>query len=178
MVKNSTIKKVILDFTKYQKFIKFSEIPNEKKNYLEVSGFFGKVVLSPLEGIIIKAIDSKIILFFDSDKVEHKALKYIYNNIIYVSYGVLYYHIVDIFIKGIGYKFELNKENLLIFCGNSLPISVNIPKNIEFLDNANSNDFSVGSSDNMFLNNFLFKIAKTATPNKYKEIGIFLNKLL
>ena len=40
------------------------------------------------------------------------------------------------------------------------------------------NDFSVGSSDNMSLNNFLFKIAKVAKPNKYKEIGIFLTKLL
>lgn len=178
MMENLNIKKIVLDFTKYQNFIKFSEILKEKKSYLEVRGFFGKVSLSFSDNIIIKIIDNKIVLFFSYDKVEPKILKYVYNNIIYVSYGILYYHIVDIFIKGIGYKFELKEESFLIFCGNSLPILVDIPKNLEFLDNSNLNNFSVGSSDNMFLNNFLFKIAKMAAPNKYKEIGIFLNKLL
>ena len=131
MVGNLKIKKVVLDFTKYQKFIGFKEVLDNKKHYLEVNGFFGKVLLNLSNSVIVKISNNKIILFFNY-KVKHKVLKYIYNNIIYISYGVLYYHIVDILIKGIGYKFELKKEELLIFCGNSLPVLINIPENIEF----------------------------------------------
>ena len=66
----------------------------------------------------------------------------------------------------------------MVYSGNSLPTVFNVPEGFKILGNGSSNNFSVLGGDYTFLNNFVNKVRNIAVPNKYKEIGIFLEKKL
>jgi hypothetical protein len=183
VVDKKKIKKVILNYNNFNKFISFHNVVYEKginkKRYLKIKGYFGFSLLLIPKNVIIRVNKDKknIYIYFDSS-LETFLLKYIYNNIIFLSYSVLYYHLIDIKIKGIGYKFELNKDIIKVYGGNSLPSYFNIPKKLKFLQSSNLNFFCAGSGDYICLNNFLIRLSQEGLPNKYKEIGIFLDKRL
>ena len=67
---------------------------------------------------------------------------------------------------------------MIVYSGNSLPTSFEIPESLKILDNSSSNNFSIFSGDFIFLNNFAAKVKNIAIPNKYKEIGIYLEEKL
>lgn len=173
------IKKVVFNYRNYNKFLFFC-IKN--KNKLLIKGFFGKVYFSIPKNFFIYVNSDLGLLhiyfnYFNLDKIFFK-LKYIFNFIIYSSYGVLFYHMVNINIKGIGYRFVLNKDNIEVYSGNCLPIILNIKNNLIILDNNNSNNFSLLCCDYIFLNYFIKKLYNISPPNKYKKIGIFFEKKL
>lgn len=173
----NNINKIIINYQKYKKLLSFSK---KNKDFLLIQGFFGSVTLKIPKGIIIDVCNESIILYFYSKKgiVMNKFLKSFYFLVIFSSYGLVFNHFIDLTIKGIGFKFELKEGQIIVYSGNSLPTIFNIPEGFKVLDNCSSNNFSVLGSDYIFLNNFVNKIRNIAIPNKYKEIGIFLEKKL
>lgn len=170
------INKITLNYQKYNKLLSFSK----NKNNLNINGFFGSVSLKIPANILLELDKKDIKLYFDSNKFIYNSrlLKSFYHNIIFSVYGQVFNHFVNISIKGIGYKFKLEKNKIIVYSGNSLPTLFEIPDNLKVLDNLNSNNFSIIGSDYTFLNNFINKIRNISKPNKYKEIGIFLEKRL
>jgi ribosomal protein L6P/L9E len=81
-------------------------------------------------------------------------------------------------IKGIGYKFELLGDQIIVYNGNSLPTYFTVPKDIIVLDNNMVNNYSLVGGSYILLTSFSNNIRNTSIPNKYKEIGIFLQKKL
>ena len=173
-VVSANINKIIINYQNYKKLLSFSK---KEKNFLFIKGFFGSVSLKIPKGIILDISNESIILYFYSNK-NNNILKSFYSLIIFSCHGLIFNHFVDMNIKGIGFKFELKNNQILVYSGNSLPTFFNIPNNLQILDNSSSNNYSVLSSDYTFLNNFVNKIRNIAIPNKYKEIGIFLEKKL
>lgn len=173
------INKITIDYQIYKKLLSFSK---KDKKFLLIKGFFGSVSLKIPKGIFININENNIILYFSNHTRNTisfiNILKSFYSLIIFSCHGLVFNHIVDMNIKGIGFKFELKKNRILVYSGNSLPTLFDIPTNLQILDNSSSNNYSVLSSDYAFLNNFVNKIRNTAIPNKYKEIGIFLEKKL
>ena len=173
-VVSANINKIIINYQNYKKLLSFSK---KEKNFLFIKGFFGSVSLKIPKGIILDISNESIILYFYSNK-NNNILKSFYSLIIFSCHGLIFNHFVDMNIKGIGFKFELKNNQILVYSGNSLPTFFNIPNNLQILDNSSSYNYSVLSSDYTFLNNFVNKIRNIAIPNKYKEIGIFLEKKL
>lgn len=172
------INKITINYQDYKELLSFSK---KDKNFLFIKGFFGSVNLKIPKGIIIDINEKEIILYFYCAKINntlYKVLKSFYSLIIFSCHGLIFNHFVDMNIKGIGFKFELKNNQILVYSGNSLPTFFDIPNNLQILDNSSSNNYSVLSSDYTFLNNFVNKIRNIAIPNKYKEIGIFLEKKL
>jgi len=173
------IKKISLNYQKYNKFLSFKL---KKINLLEIKGFFGAVDLVIPDFIRIKIDKDKCILyiFFDNTKNPkhvNRIIKQLYNTIIFSSYGVLFCHLIDISIKGIGYKFEFNdNKTITVFSGKTLPHLFEIPEGLRILEKGNLNSFSLGGGNYSRLISFAFKIQSVGKPNKYKEIGIYLNK--
>jgi len=178
-VMSYNINKVSLNYQKYNKLLSFSK---KNDSILFIKGFFGLSELKIPKNIIVEIDNNNSInLYFNSNKLSTigKILKSFYFSIIFSIYGLVFNHFVDMNIKGIGYKFELKGNNeILVYSGNSLPTNFEIPENLIILDNSNTNNFSVLGNDYVFLNNFVNKIKNIAVPNKYKEIGIFLEKRL
>lgn len=171
------VNKVIIDYQKYEKVLSFSK---KNKNFLLIQGFFGSVSFKIPKGVIIDVCEKNIILYFYSGKgaTIYKYLKSFYFLIIFSSYGLVFNHFVGLSIKGIGFKFELKGDDIMVYSGNSLPTVFNVPEGFKILGNGSSNNFSVLGGDYTFLNNFVNKVRNIAVPNKYKEIGIFLEKKL
>jgi ribosomal protein L6P/L9E len=171
------IGKVVINYKKYSKFLSFSQ---DNFGLLFIEGFFGKVSLKVPKKFFIEIDKENIILYFDLNKLSiiKKNLKSFYFLIIFSCYGLVYNHFVYMTIKGIGFKFKLEENFLVVYSGNSLPTYFKVPSNLKILDNSSSNNFSVFSGDFIFLNNFVTKVRNIAVPNKYKEIGIYLEKKL
>lgn len=172
----NNIKKITLDYQKYNKFLYFSK----NKNILSIKGFFGKIDLKIPVNIVVGVDEKNINLYFNLKELPNlnKILKSFYFLIIFSVYGLVFNHFIDMNIKGIGYKFEIKDNVLLVYSGNSLPTKFQIPEELIILDNSNSNNFSILGGNYAFLNNFINKVKKVSIPNKYKEIGIFLDKKL
>jgi len=168
----SSLNKVILDYQNYNNFLFFKK----KKENLIIEGVFGKVLIDIPANIFLIIENNKIFLYFNNNNLAK--LKFFYNIIIFSCVGVLFNHFINISIKGIGFKFYLENNNLFIYHGNSLPTKFNLPYNVFVLDNGSVNSFSILSSDYTLLNNFISNIQKKSMPNKYKKIGIFLEKKL
>ena len=174
------VRKLCFNYKKFNNFLSF-QIKQEK--CLIIKGFFGEVTLLIPSNFIIINNDSKGLLFiycFFYTNSEHiyKKLKYIHNSIIYFSYGVIFFHMVNISIKGIGYRFILEKNKIKVYSGNSLPSILNIRDQLKILDNCNSNNFSIFCCDYTYLNFFIKKLYNISIPNRYKEIGVFIEKKL
>jgi ribosomal protein L6P/L9E len=171
----NNIKKIVLDYKNYNKFLNFVT----EKNFLKIRGFFGEISLKIPKNVIVRIDDFVITLYFN-EKVTINKIKYFYNTIIYSCISVLFNHFVNLSVKGIGFKFDLNKDKreLLVFNGNRLPVIFNLPSSIKVLMNTSIVNISILGGDNILLNNFVNNIRKIAIPNKYKEIGIFLEKKL
>ena len=172
------VKKIVFNYQKYDKFL-FLKI---KEKRLVIKGFFGESsFLIPQNCfVIINDELSTLSIYFYYSNLEsfNYKLKYIYNSIIYLSYGVLFYHMVNIRIKGIGYRFILEDNVIKVYSGNSLPSIFNIENKLKILDNCGSNNFSMFCCDYTFLNFFAKSIYNISPPNRYKEMGIFIEKKL
>lgn len=173
------IKKIVFNYKKYNKFLSFLV---KKKNILLIKGFFGEVsFLIPKNFFIyIDSNSGSLYIYFNYLNLGEKIskLKYIFNSIIFLSYGVLFYHMVNVSIKGIGYRFILNNNCIEVYSGNSLPTILNVGDNLKILDNNNSNNFSLVCCDYTYLNFFVKSLYNISPPNKYKETGVFLEKKL
>jgi ribosomal protein L6P/L9E len=175
---NNKISKIRLTYKKYSKLL---SVKKEERNLI-LSSFFGKTFLKIPQNLILEVDkESKSIFFFSKEKKKNKSLKSLksfYNLIIFSSYGVVFGHFMNMSIKGIGYKFELLGDQIIVYNGNSLPTYFTVPKDIIVLDNNMVNNYSLVGGSYILLTSFSNNIRNTSIPNKYKEIGIFLQKKL
>ena len=171
------IGKIVINYKKYSKLLSFSY---NRFNYLCIQGFFGKTSLKIPKNFFVEIDEESIKIYFDLQKLSNnkKILKSFYSLIVFSCYGLVYNHFIYMLIKGIGFKFKLEKKKLIVYSGHSLPTSFEIPESLKILDNSSSNNFSIFSGDFIFLNNFAAKVKNIAIPNKYKEIGIYLEEKL
>lgn len=177
------IKKITLNYQKYNNILFFSIKDND---ILKIQSFFGFIEVRIPSNLILKIEnDTNLIIFFYSKNflVLNNILKSFCNQIIFFSQGLLFNHFVKLDIMGIGYKFELNKDSLAVYSGNTLPTFFNGFDNKlkiinDDLKTKNCTKFYFSGGDFCFLNNYAKKIRKISIPNKYKKIGIFFNKIL
>lgn len=158
-------------------------VKKTNKGLLEIKGFFGKTSIFIPKSIFVD-IDISLkglnIFFKKNSNFTEGVIKSFYLNLIFSLYGVVFYHFVDIIVKGIGFRFELNSSgtSLLIFHGNVNPTIFNVPNSIKLLSNSNLNVFSVCSSNFNLINNFIGKLRFICKPGRYKEVGLFYKKRL
>ena len=169
------IGKIVINYN--SKLLSFSQ---NKFNFLLIQGFFGEICLKIPKNIFIQINEKNFILYFDLNKLSliKKILKSFYFSIIFSCNGLIYNHFVFMSIKGIGYKFKLEKNLLIVYNGKTLPTRFELPKNLRIVENSGPNSLAVFCGDFVLLNNFVGKIRNIAKVNKYKEIGVYFKRKL
>jgi hypothetical protein len=169
------IYKIILNYRKYKHVLSFSK---DNSRNLYVDSFFGLIPLSIPINVIFELDKKYIKLYFNSTKFIfiRQVLKSFCHILSFSTVSSLFTFFISTFIKGIGYKFVFNNDKLIIHSGNSLPSLFETQEDLQMLSNFNSYRFIMGSSNFTFLNHFGNKLRSICKPNKYKEMGIFLEK--
>jgi len=167
--------KIVVNYNLYNKFLSFSKISNRE---LLIVGAFGSIKLYVPQNIIIEIDKKNVKIFFKSSKKSFvkRVVKPFCIKFLFSCYGLIFIHFSNVTIKGIGYKFELKEKELVVFNGNSLPTTFKVPENLHIITNGSFNFYSIIGSDYILLNNFIQEVLNIATPSKYKEIGVYVDK--
>ena len=115
----------------------------------------------------------KLLLIFNENKKNKKDILNLYNKLIQIKIkGVLQGFKIHLFLKGIGFKSVIDKNNLILKLGYSHNINVTIPSNIKIINQPNTLIFS--SIDYIFLHQFVYYIKNYKKPEPYKGKGLLL----
>ena len=115
---------------------------------------------------------NKVLLNFTLNK-NKKDLLNLYNTLIKIKIkGVLQGFKTSLFLKGIGFKAFIDKNNLILKLGFSHDIIFPIPTNIKIINQSNKLIFY--STDYIFLNQFVHYIKNYKKPEPYKGKGLLL----
>lgn len=80
----------------------------------------------------------------------------------------------EVSVEGVGYKFTINLNNLILHMGYSHPISLNIPKEIK-IDTISPTKLKISSINKIILGDFCQKIKQFRPLEPYKGKGIRIN---
>ena len=144
-----------------------------KDTHIQVKGPKGELEHTFPEGMKISMDDGAIIVERPSDERTHRALHgmtraLINNMVVGVSSG--FEKILEI--NGVGYRAEVENNNLVLHVGYSHPITVEPPEGISFEVDARTRQIKVMGYDKQVVGQVAADIRKTRPPEPYKGKGI------
>ena len=144
-----------------------------KGTHIRVKGPKGELEHTFPEGMKISMDDGAIIVERPSDERTHRALHgmtraLINNMVVGVSSG--FEKILEI--NGVGYRAEVENNNLVLHVGYSHPITVEPPEGISFEVDARTRQIKVMGYDKQAIGQVAADIRKTRPPEPYKGKGI------
>lgn len=144
----------------------------QKINGLEFKGRFGLLVL-PISPNVKTEIRSTTLIL--TSGYNNKLFLNLYTSLSksYIK-GVVQGFKTKIHLKGLGYKFGLDTNTLILKIGFSHDIIINIPKSIKLLLSKKSTHLTLIGSDYQKLTQFTHFIRQFKKPEPYKGKGIFL----
>ena len=132
----------------------------------------GLLSLTFMDNIYFFIKKNKLLINFNL-KTNKKSILNLYDKLIKIKIkGVLQGFKINLFLKGIGFKSVIDKNNLILKLGYSHNINVTIPFNIKIINQPNTLIFS--SIDYIFLHQFVYYIKNYKKPEPYKGKGLLL----
>ena len=161
-----SIKKVTLNYQKYEKLIVFTKA---QRNTFFIKGFFGSTTCALPKTIYFKINKKDIVLYISEKSLRFMKIniKSILYRIRYFIHGAVFNHAAKVFIKGIGYKFELKNSLFRVHSGKAFPGVFNYNSLfLEVLTNGTTNTFTVLGGNLPALNNFANCVRGASLPTK------------
>jgi len=141
-------------------------------NLITINGPKGKLTYTFSNDINIKQEDNTIIVERESDIKQIKQLHGTTNAIIAnMIEGVVNGYKKELEIIGVGYRFQLNGNKLVVSAGYSHPIGTDIPAEIKVALISNT-EISINGIDKEKVGEFAANIRKIKQPEPYKGKGI------
>ena len=140
------------------------------KNVVTVNGPKGTLSTEINEHITVEVKDNEVVITRDSDEVKNfhgTANANIKNMIVGVSEGFE----KKLEAVGVGYRFALKGNVLVVTAGYSHPIEVNIPEGIK-LEVPSNTELFVRGIDKQLVGEFAANVRKIRKPEPYKGKGI------
>lgn len=143
--------------------VKFIE-SNKKFNSIIISGKFGKKLINYRTSDNISYSNKKFSV------PSNHTLESLLNSIL-LSVNKGYFEILKV--NGVGYKIELQNNNILLYIGFKSPKIICIPDNLK-VESINQTSIKIIGSSKLLVTNFKHKIIniKPAYKDKYKQKGI------
>ncbi|MDD4036248.1 MAG: 50S ribosomal protein L6 [Bacilli bacterium] len=147
-------------------------VVNIDNNKVIVKGPKGELKFNLFDGIKIKQNDNQITIERENDSKELNQLHGTANSIIAnMLVGVSEGFKKDLEILGVGYRFQLKGNQLVVNAGFSHPVEIDIPSSIEIEQKSNT-EISIKGIDKEEVGEFAANIRKIREPEPYKGKGI------
>ena len=141
-------------------------------NIVKVSGKLGELTLELPRVIKMEIVDNTITLTRENEIKQTKALHGTANaNITNMIKGVTEGYKKDLEIVGVGYRFNLKGNTLVINAGYSHPVEMEIPAGLK-LEAISNTEISVSGINKELVGEFSANIRKVRQPEPYKGKGI------
>lgn len=139
-------------------------------NVVTVKGPKGQLTQAMLKDITMKQEDNKITLERKNEeaKAMHGTMNALINNMII---GVTKGYEKGLEIVGVGYRFNVQGNKLVIAAGYSHPVNVQIPQGIT-VESVSNTEITVKGIDKVLVGEFAANIRKVRQPEPYKGKGI------
>jgi len=146
---------------------------NNNNNTLQFNGPLGQLNLNIINEIFVCVTKNNIILNYNNlySKKNKKSVLNLYKSLIQLKIkGILQGFKLNLFMKGLGFKANIEKKKLILKLGFSHTINIQIPDNIQIINNVNKLIFS--SIDFIFLTKYVHFIKNHKKPEPYKGKGL------
>ncbi len=142
-------------------------------SHVHVKGPKGELEWGFSEDIIIKKDDGMILVERPTDQPTHRALhgtsrSLLHNMVVGVSQG--FERILEV--EGVGYRAEMNGNNLVLHVGYSHPVEFQPPAGISFEVDTRTRQIKVSGYDKQAVGQVAANIRKVRPPEPYKGKGI------
>ncbi|MBQ8472291.1 MAG: 50S ribosomal protein L6 [Bacilli bacterium] len=143
-----------------------------EENIVKVSGKLGELTLELPSVIKMEVVDNTITLTRENEIKQTKALHGTANaNITNMIKGVTNGYKKDLEIVGVGYRFNLKGNTLVINAGYSHPVEMEIPAGLK-VEAISNTEISVSGINKELVGEFSANIRKVRQPEPYKGKGI------
>lgn len=144
------------------------------KNEVTVEGPKGKLVRSfPPEDLEVALQDGEIVVIRKGDQRRRRALhgltRALINNMVT---GVTEGFTRDLDVVGVGYRAELQGNNLVLYVGYSHPVTFEPPEGIQFFVEKGGRSFSISGIDKEMVGEYAARVRRVRPPEPYKGKGI------
>lgn len=152
-------------------------IPKEVSVFFEnkslvIKGIHGMLQLDSFNDLQILINDNKILVLRNEDTKKSRALHGLTRALIQnMILGVHQKFSQVLVVEGVGYKFQLDKDSLILNMGYSHPVELNIPSNLS-VKLESSTRISICGIDKQKVGLFASEIRKIRPPEPYKGKGI------
>ena len=142
-------------------------------SHVHVKGPKGELEWGFSEDIVIKKDDGMILVERPTDQPTHRALhgtsrSLLHNMVVGVSQG--FERILEV--EGVGYRAEMNGNNLVLHVGYSHPVEFQPPAGISFEVDTRTRQIKVSGYDKQAVGQVAANIRKVRPPEPYKGKGI------
>lgn len=145
---------------------------NVEGNTIVVKGPKGELTNKIPKNIIVRQVDNTIVVERKNDTKEAKQLHGTINAIIKnMLIGVTEGFKKELETMGVGYRFQLQDNSLVVNAGYSHPVKIDIPNGIK-VDLISNTEIVVTGIDKVQLGEFAANIRKVREPEPYKGKGI------
>ena len=143
-----------------------------EENIVKVSGKLGELTLELPSVIKMEVVDNTITLTRENEIKQTKALHGTANaNITNMIKGVTEGYKKNLEIIGVGYRFNLKGNTLVINAGYSHPVEIEIPTGLK-VEAISNTEISVSGINKELVGEFSANIRKVRQPEPYKGKGI------
>ena len=146
-----------------------------KKDFLLLKGPLGLINLNIINSLKFFIKNNILLLSFNDFHLKGKKKSFLnlYKSLVKLKIkGLLQGFKLNLFLKGLGFKAFIEKNNLNLKLGYSHLITIKIPEKIQILNHSNKLIFS--STDWIFLTKFVHYIKNLKKPEPYKGKGLLL----
>lgn len=144
-----------------------------KKNTVRVKGPKGELLRTFDPDIIVKLEDNQVVVHRPTDNRRHRALhgltRALLNNMVV---GVSQGYVRRLQIEGVGYRAQMEGENLVLNVGYSHPVVIEPPAGISFEVEKGYRGISVLGIDKELVGEITARIRRVRPPEPYKGKGI------
>jgi len=143
-----------------------------ENNIIHIKGKNGELKCPVLAGVLLKLKDKKLFVNYENHNKKCKPYSGLMRSLIYnMIVGINNKFLKTLIVEGVGYKFHLEKEFIVLNMGYSHVIKIYIPENLEVkLDS--STKMKIFGIDKQQVGLFASKIRSIRPPEPYKGKGI------
>ena len=144
---------------------------NITDNEIAVKGPNGELKIEIRPEVVVEKKDSQIVISVKKENKNSKSLWGLTRTLIFnMIEGVSNGHKKQLEIHGVGYRANLEREDLVLLVGYSHPVKIKKPKGIDF--SVNKNTITISGIDKQLVGQTAAKIRKVKKPEPYKGKGI------
>ena len=145
---------------------------NVENNIVTVSGPKGVLNFTFKNNVDVKIVDNKVIVTRKNDLKESKQLHGTTNSLIFnMIKGVSEGFKSEVEINGVGYKFNLSGNQIVISAGFSHLVKLDIPSNIK-VESPSQTELIISGCDKQKVTQFAAEIRRVKEPEPYQGKGI------